>query len=609
MLTLYPPFDANVTRWDSLLQQGPKRPGGANLSSADEPAAGAAEPHPRPWVDHYPPGIKWDTPLDLTPVHEQVLAACARSPNAVALDFLGGKTRFGKLAKSILALAGALQKRHGLKKGSRVALLMPNTPFFVIAYYAVLRTGATVVNCNPLYTTAELGHIIASAGADVMITLDLKLTFEKAEALVEAGHVRQVVVCHFPAALPLAKRVLYSIAKRKDLSSIGGSRVAGKVVRYGDLVARGDTPDPVSIQPLSDVAVQQYTGGTTGLPKGAQLSHANIAANMSQIDAWGGGIFYPPSKIVAVLPFFHIFAMTVCMNVPLCKGAQVVMLPRFELKALLNLLARTGANILPAVPTLLQALARVDAENAAKLKSITVAISGGAAMSNEVRAQFAKVSPALLAEGYGLTEASPVVCCAALRVPSKPMSIGQPLPATDIRLVDIDTGQVVPVGQRGEIQVKGPQVMLGYCNDPDATRDAFADGWLRTGDVAEMDSDGYVFIVDRIKDLIISSGFNIYPRTIEEVLSRHPDVEENTVIGVPDEYRGECAVAFVKLKPGAAATEPQLKKFLGETLNKLEMPREIIFRDSLPKTLIGKLSKKELREEYKTMKGNRIEPA
>lgn len=572
-------------------------------------AEAAVADHPRPWIEHYPEGITWDVTIDTTPVHEQVLAACARNPEADALDFLGKKTKFGELARAINALAGALQTQYGIKKGSRVALLLPNTPFYVVAYYAVLRTGATVVNCNPLYTVHELSHIVANAGADVMVTLDLKQLFEKAEALTEAGHVKSLIVCHFPDALPGLKRLLYKLVKGKDLQKVAASRVAAKCTWYNKLIARNDTPAPVSIDRLKDVAVQQYTGGTTGLPKGAMLSHANIAANMSQIDAWGCGIFYPPSRVVAVLPFFHIFAMTVCMNVPLCNGSQVVMLPRFELKALLDLLTRTGANILPAVPTLIGALAKAGDRAKAHLSSLEVVISGGAPLPNETRAAFAKVSKALLAEGYGLTEASPVVCCAALRVPSKPMSIGQPVPATDIRFVDLETNQPVKLGERGELQVKGPQVMLGYYDNPEATKDVFMDGWLRTGDVGYLDADGYVFLVDRIKDLILCSGFNVYPRTIEEALAEHPDVDENNVIGVPDEYRGEAPVAFVKLREGATVTEAELKKFLAGKLNKIEMPKEIIFKDALPKTLIGKLSKKELREEYTARKEKKSEPA
>jgi len=491
----------------------------------------------------------------------------------------------------------------------RVALMLPNTPFYVIAYYAVLRAGGTVVNCNPLYTVHELSHIASNARTDLMITLDLKQIFEKAEALVEAGLVRSLIVCHFPEALPLVKRALFTVAKRRDLANLRKSRVAGKITHFAEMLARKETPEPVIIDKLRDIAVQQYTGGTTGLPKGAMLTHANIAANMAQIDAWGCGLFYPPSKVIAILPFFHIFAMTVCMNVPLCNGVQVVMLPRFELKALLDLFMRTKANILPAVPTLLQALAKSDSVKPNQLASLEVAVSGGAPLPNDIRDKFARLSPALLAEGYGLTEASPVVCCAALKVPSKPMSIGLPLPGTDLRFVDIDTGKTVGIGEPGELQVKGPQVMAGYFDDEESTRNAFMDGWLRTGDVGYVDEDGYVFLVDRIKDLIISSGFNVYPRNIEDALLEHPMVDEVNVIGVPDEYRGEAPVAFVKLVKGATVTDAELKTFLAVKLNKMELPREIVFKDALPKTLIGKLSKKELREEYSQTKGKSREPA
>ncbi len=562
--------------------------------------ATVAADHARPWVKHYPPGIEWDVPIDITPMHERVLQACTRNPDADALDFLGKKTRFKELARQINAFAGALQKELGVKKGTRVALLLPNTPFFVVAYYAILKIGGTVVNCNPLYTVGELTHIVGNSGAELMITLDLKQIFDKAERLVAEGHVKRLIVCNFPEALPGPKKLLYKIAKSGDLAKVSASPIADRTVWFEDLVARKLEADPVAIDAKTDVAVQQYTGGTTGIPKGAMLSHANIAAQVSQIDHWGCGLFYPPTRVVAVLPFFHIFAMTACMNLPLAGGVQVIMLPRFELRAMLDTLTRTGANVLLAVPTLIQALAKQGDKAAPHLQSLEVVVSGGAPLADEVRANWAKVGKALLAEGYGLTEASPVVCCAALRVPSKPLSIGQPIPGTDIRFVDVDTGQVVPLGERGELQVKGPQVMLGYYNDPESTEKAFMDGWLRTGDVGYLDEDGYVFLVDRIKDLIICSGFNVYPRIIEEALMHHPAVEETNVIGVPDEYRGEAPVAYVKLKQGQSATESEIKDFLNDRLNKIEMPKEIIFKDELPKTLIGKLSKKELREDYKS---------
>jgi long-chain acyl-CoA synthetase len=552
----------------------------------------------RPWVNHYPPEIEWDVKIDTTPMHIQIQRACERSPDADALDFLGKKTKFRELAKQINAFAGALQKQLGVTKGTRVAMLLPNTPFYVVAYYAILKIGGTVVNCNPLYTIGELKHIVGNAGAELMITLDVKQVFDKAEKLVAEGHVKKLIVANFPEALPGPKKLLYKLAKSADLAKVSTSPISDKCIAFEDLLAAGLEPDEVQIDALTDCAVQQYTGGTTGIPKGAMLSHANIAAQVSQIDYWGPGLFYAPSRVIAVLPFFHIFAMTTCMNLPLAGGVQVIMLPRFEMRAMLDTLTRTGANILLAVPTLIQALAKHGDKAAPHLQSLDIAVSGGAPLSDLVRSNWGKVSKSLLAEGYGLTEASPVVCCAALRVPSKPLSIGQPLPATDVRFVDIETNEVVGLGERGELQVKGPQVMLGYYNDPEATEHAFMDGWLRTGDVGYLDEDGYVFLVDRIKDLIICSGFNVYPRTIEEALMHHPAVDETNVIGVPDEYRGEAPVAFVKLKEGEKVSEAELKTFLGEALNKIEMPREIIFKDELPKTLIGKLSKKELRAEY-----------
>jgi long-chain acyl-CoA synthetase len=576
-------------------------------TSKEEAMSNAPRPE-RPWIASYPAGIDWQAPIDLTPVHEQLLAACAKTPKADALDFFGNKTTFGELSSAVEAFAGALQAKFGVDKGTRVALLLPNTPFYVIAYFGVLRAGGTVVNCNPLYSLPELTHICGNSGADIIVTVDLDQLFRKAEALVGGGHVSRMILADFISALPAVKRVLFKLARGKELADASRSGVSTRITHFADMLKAGHKPAPLTVDPKVDVAVQQYTGGTTGIPKGALLTHANIAANMSQIDAWGCGLFYPPTRVVAVLPFFHIFAMTVCMNVPLCSGAQVVMLPRFELKALLELLSRTGANVLPAVPTLVQALAKAGEKARPHLTALEVVISGGAPLSDEVRANWSKVSNALLAEGYGLTEASPVVCCAALRVPSKPMSIGLPLPGTDLRFIEVDTGAPVGIGERGELQVKGPQVMLGYYNNPEATEAAFSEGWLRTGDIGYVDEDGYVFLVDRIKDLIICSGFNVYPRNIEEAIMHHPAVEEVNVIGVPDEYRGEAPVAFVKLREGHSVTDSELKAFLADTLSRLEMPREVIFKDELPKSLIGKLSKKELRAEYASHKASH-EPA
>lgn len=560
----------------------------------------AAPQDARPWLKSYPDGIEWDVEITTVPVHEQLRTSCAKMGNATALDFMGAQTSFAELWRQVEALAGALQSEMGIKKGDRIALMMPNCPYYVVSYYAVLLTGATVVNCNPLYASAELAHIVGNSGADVMITTDLKLTFANAEKLVGQGHVKKLIVARFPDALPGLKKFLFSLFKRGDLAHPKRSEVAHTVSDFSQLIARSHKPEPVDIDPHTDVAVQQYTGGTTGTPKGAMLSHANIAANMDQIDKWGCGLFYPPSKVVAILPFFHIFAMTVCMNVPLCSGAQVVMLPRFDMKNFITLMKRTKPNVLPSVPTLLHALATKPDATREILAPLEVAISGGAALDSATRDAFAKKSDAILAEGYGLTEASPVVTCAALRTPSKPGSIGLPLPGTDLQFRDLeDPKKVLPFGERGEVCVSGPQVMLGYYGNEEATSDVMTDdGFLRTADVGYVDEDGYVFLVDRIKDLIIASGFNVYPRAIEDAIYTHEAIDEASVIGVKDEYRGEAPVAYVKLKQGARLDEKTLTAHLKDRLSKLEMPREIIFKDELPKTMIGKLSKNDLRADY-----------
>jgi long-chain acyl-CoA synthetase len=554
--------------------------------------------HHRPWLNNYPAGVDYFAPIDLTPVFERVANACKTYSSHVALDFLGAETTYGELGRQIDAFCGALQAELGVVKGTRVALLLPNTPYYAFAYYAVLKAGGTVVNCNPLYAVNELAHIVANSRAEIVITLDLKQLFDKAEALAERGLAKTIVVGHFTHVLPGLKSVLFRIAKRNDLADPSKSAAAGHVIWFDRLVAAGHKPTPVAIDPVKDVAVQQYTGGTTGTPKGAMLTHANISANLCQIDLYGLGLFNHPARTVAVLPFFHIFAMTVCLNTPLANGGEVVMLPRFDLKGLLALIDRKRPKILPAVPTLLHAVATSPQTARHDLNCLEVCISGGAALSDETRVAFAKVSNGLLAEGYGLTECSPVVCCAGLRSPSKPMSIGMPLPGTDIRFVDLEDPSVeVPMGERGELVVKGPQVMPGYFEDRVATDLAFCDGWFRSGDVGYVDADGFVFLVDRIKDIIIVNGFNVYPRTIEDALNRHPAVDECNVIGVNDDKRGEVPMAFVKLVQGQHATEAELTQFLKADLSPVEMPREIVFRDHLPKTLIGKLSKKELKQE------------
>jgi long-chain acyl-CoA synthetase len=552
----------------------------------------------QPWINNYPEGIDFNAPIDQTPVSVRIDRAVEKYGPNVALDFLGAETTFAELGKQIDALAGAMQQKLGVKKGDRIALLMPNCPFFPVAYYAALKIGAVVVNCNPLYTVVELSHILKNSNARFIVTTDLDLTFSKAEALINDGLAEGAIVANFASALPGLKSFLFKIFKSKDLASPAKSSISGKVNYFQDLLDANASPSPVEIKP-DDMAILQFTGGTTGLPKAAVLTHGNIAANLSQIDLWGIDLFTPPNVLVSVLPFFHIFAMTVCMNTPLCNGVKVVMLPKYEKKQLLELIHRTTPTIFPAVPTLSHALATAPERTKYDLSSLKVGISGGAALPAETKVAFAEATGGRIAEGYGLTETSPVLCCSPLYAPNKDNSIGQPLPGTDVQFVDVeDPTKFVAPGERGELVAKGPQVMPGYLDNPEANKNAFVNGYFRTGDVGYIDEDGHIYIVDRIKDLIICSGFNVYPRAIEDALYHNEKVDECNVIGVKDDYRGEAPVAFVKLKEGQTATEEEMMEFLKKYISKIEMPKEIIFKDELPKTLIGKLSKKELREEY-----------
>jgi long-chain acyl-CoA synthetase len=553
----------------------------------------------RPWVKNYPSDLDFFAEIDTTPVTDRVRNACQKHGRRSALDFLGAETSFQTVWERTEQLCGALQKELGVKKGSRVALLLPNTPYYVFAYYAVLLAGGTVVNCNPLYTVKELSHIVGNAKADIVITLDLKMLFEKAEALVEEGAIETVVVCPFASILPTVKSILFRLFKSGDVSNPARSPIASRVRHFDDLIAANHKAEPAEIDVDHDVAVQQYTGGTTGLPKGAMLSHANISANVSQIDMWCVGEYNPKAKIVSIIPFFHIFAMTTILNAGLANGMELIMLPRFDLKDTLSLLRRKKPNVLIAVPSLTHKLMTDPLSKREDLSCLTFCVSGGAALPKETREAFEKrTGSGRVVEGYGLTECSPVVTCGPVHTEFKPGSIGMPFPATDVRFADLDDPtRQVDIGERGELLVKGPQLMLGYYENEEANAQSFVDGWFRTGDVGYVDEDGHLFLVDRIKDMIIVNGFNVYPKNIEDALYQHPDVDECNVVGMSDPEKGEVPVAFVKLADGARQTEEAMKSFLAEHISRVEMPRMILFRDELPKTLIGKLSKKELREE------------
>lgn len=515
-------------------------------------------------------------------------------PHSPAVDFLGRRYTYADIGQLVDRAARGFQQL-GVRKGVRVGLCLPNTPVYVICYYAALKAGGTVVNYNPLYAPRELRGQIEDSGTTIMVTLDLRQIYPKVAALLEETCLERLVVCSMSGLLPGMKGLLFSVLKRSEMASIPDDL---HHIPFARLIANDGRVRPVEIDPQEDLAVLQYTGGTTGTPKGAMLTHANLIANTEQLFSWVPEARAGAERMLTVLPLFHVFGMTVAMNLGVRMGAELILLPRFDLKQVIRTVGRKRATLFPGVPTIYTAINKALAEGGADLSSLKVCISGGAALPGEVRARFESLTGCRLVEGYGLSETAPVVTCNPLNVEPRSGSIGIPMPETTIEIRDpVETSHILGIGEKGEICVRGPQVMTGYWNRPDETQTVFVDGALRTGDIGYQDADGYFYLVDRIKDVILCGGYNVYPRMIEEALYQHPDVLEAVVIGVPDDYRGQAPKAFVTLRDGATAEPADIRAFLTEHISRIEMPKAIEVRDSLPKTMVGKLSKKELVEE------------
>jgi long-chain acyl-CoA synthetase len=543
------------------------------------------------WENNYPEKIQWDAVPWTGPVYAYLEQARRKFPHRPAFTSFGKTWSWGEIGTLSDRMARGLHDL-GVEKGVRVGLCLPNTVHYLISYYAVAKTGATIVNFNPLYAERELAHQIEDSGTDLMITFDLKVTYDKMEKMLHATRLNQIVICPFAETLPFGKGLLFRLVKGAEIAAIPNddrhilfSRV---IDNAGDFV-----PPPIDAE--NDVALLQYTGGTTGIPKGAMLTHANLTANVEQCVGWFPDIHPGQEKMVAVIPFFHVFAMTAVLNFSVKCGFEIVALPKFDLAETLKLIDREKPHFFPAVPAIYNAINNHPDLKNYDLTSLRYCISGGAPLPVEVKKTFEENSGCVLIEGYGLTEASPVLCANPADGINKPGSIGLPLPGTVIELRDPETGIAVSLGARGELCAKGPQVMKGYWKKPEETAKVLQGGFLRTGDVAFMDEDGYVHIVDRIKDLILVNGYNVYPRMVEEAIYLHPSVEECIVAGLPDGDRGEIPKAWIKLKEGHFTTENDIREFLKDKISPIEMPRRIEFRDQpLPKTMIGKLSKKDV---------------
>jgi long-chain acyl-CoA synthetase len=550
----------------------------------------------RPWLKSYPKDVDWGMALEptlLTTLLDQAVAAHGSRP---CLYFMGKQLTFAELGRLSDQAAKGLQGL-GVREGVKVGLLMPNCPPFVVFYNGILKAGGTVVNFNPLYSQEEIEQQARDSGTRLMVTLDLAVTFDKVEALLGSGALDQAVVAKFSDHLPALKAVGLKLKRGPKTRRIASSPEHAKMIAEREVFANdGDYRRPAI--GTDTIAVLQYTGGTTGTPKGAMLTHANLSINVKQVMAWRGQTIREGDRVLGVLPLFHVFAMTTVMNFSIGQGLEMILLPRFDLIQTLKLIAKLKPKMMPGVPTLFNAMLQHPSTKKFNLTSLEFCISGGAGLPIEVKRGFEAIAGCKLTEGYGLSETSPVAACNPYDRPPREGSIGLPLPGTDFSIRSLDDASVeVARGEAGEICIAGPQVMAGYWNKPKETDSVFVGRFFRTGDVGYMDEEGFVYIVDRIKDMINCSGFKVYPRRIEDVLYEHPAVEEATVIGIPDPYRGEAPKAFVKLKQGVPATKTELIEFLRPRLSKIELPADIEFRDVLPKTLVGKHSKKELRAE------------
>jgi long-chain acyl-CoA synthetase len=548
----------------------------------------------RPWLKYYESAVPVSINYPDVPLQRLLEDSALRYASRPALAFFDRTISYRELNSAADRFASGLL-RLGLRKGDRVALVLPNCPQFVIAFYGTLKAGGVVVPTNPLYTERELEYQLKDAGASIAVTLTK--FFPALQDVRERVGLTHLVVTNIKEYFSPIVRMLFGLAKEKQ----DGHRVPVAWDRtthsFTKLATDMSAPARPDVGP-DDLAVLQYTGGTTGTAKGAMLSHRNLVANAIQVRTWDVDAKDGQDVILTVLPLFHVYALTVAMNRGLYAGALLVLLPRYAQHEVLAAIKKYRPSIFPGVPTLYNGI--LSAPDLAKydLRCIHTCISGSAGLPLAIQERFEAATGGSLVEGYGLSEASPVTHCNRFYSHRKPGSIGIPFPDTDARIVDPNTGrEEMPPGQPGELLVRGPQVMQGYWNRPDETAAALEGGWLHTGDIACRDEDGFFYIVDRKKDMIIVSGFNVYPRDIEEVLFQHPKIAEAVAVGLPDEYKGERVKAYVVLRPGEEATADEIMHYCAQNLARYKVPGEIEFRTSLPKTVIGKVLRRALIEE------------
>jgi long-chain acyl-CoA synthetase len=549
----------------------------------------------RPWLSSYDPGIPATIDIPDGPLDAALTRAARAYPDRTAIRFFGRSISYAELDELSNRFANALLGL-GVSTGDRVALLMPNCPQMVLAYFGGLRMGAVMVPTSPLYVESELQHQLADSGASAIVCLSA--LFGKVQAVrSQLPELRHVIVTNIKDFFPPSLRVLFSLTKERREGHHVSLPHDQRTHWLTRLLARARSTAPDVAVSADDLALLQYTGGTTGVAKGAMLTHRNLSANAVQVRTWFSNLANRdgPDLVLGVLPLFHIYAMTTVMNSTVLGAGTMILQPRFVLDDVLKAIDREHPQLLPGVPTMYMAINNAPKLSRYNLRSLTGAISGAAPLPREVQRQFEELTGAVLVEGYGLTEASPVTHCGPLQGDRRIGTIGLPIPSTDAAIFDQETGRErLGPGEIGELAVRGPQVMRGYWNRPEETANVLRDGWLFTGDIARMDADGYFSVVDRKKDMIISGGMNVYPRDVEEPLYENPKVQEAVVVGIPDDRWGEAVKVYIVLRDGEVATEQEIIDYCHSRMAGYKVPKFVEFRRELPKSMVGKVLRREL---------------
>ncbi|MEH7076768.1 long-chain-fatty-acid--CoA ligase [Neobacillus drentensis] len=529
------------------------------------------------WLAHYPESIESNVTIPNKPLGQILEETAEKYPDNSALSFYGRKFTYQQLNLLVRTFTSALQ-RNQVQKGDRVAVMLPNCPQYVISYYGILTAGAIVTQVNPMSVERELEYILKDSGAETIVVLDA--LYPRVKSVQAQTKLKNIIVV--------------------SLQPSGNDFAPDRTFESFLAESTGNVL-PVALVPEHDVAVLQYTGGTTGRSKGAMLTHRNVLANVIQCyEFFKEEMEIGKERYLTVIPLFHVFGMSSCMNLSIYTASESIMLPRFDLEEVLNTIKNEQPTVFPGVPTMYVAITSHPRAEEYGINSIKTCNSGSAPMPLELLRSFEKKTGSKILEGYGLSEASPTTHCNPPFAERKPGSVGIGVPSTEYKIVDLATGtEDVPVGELGEVIIKGPQIMKGYWNMPEETAHTLRDGWLFTGDIAKVDEEGYLYIVDRKKDLIIASGFNVYPRDIEEILYEHPAVQEAVCIGIPDPYRGEDIKAVIVLKPGNTVNEEEIIQYCRKNLAAYKVPRIVEFRDQLPKTNVGKILRRALRDEIK----------